>query len=64
MPLYEICYNDRKMGMIDDPRTNFDTPVGDCKGFQMRKELPTPKQPGSPAFPIVCGNCRYYSVQS
>jgi len=63
MTYYEICYNARKVGMIDDLRVNFDTPVDGCKGFKMRKELTTPKQPGSPAFPTVCGNCQHYSVQ-
>jgi len=62
--MHEICYNARNAGVIDDPRVDFDTPANDCKGFNMRKELTTPKQPGSPAFPMVCGNCQYYSVQS
>ena len=26
--LVEICYNAREAGMIDDPRTSYDLPVG------------------------------------
>jgi len=57
----EICYNTRRVGQLEDPRITYLDNV--CPRFEMRKELTTPKRPGSPAFLPVCGNCRWYSVQ-
>jgi len=67
--LREICYNAREAGLTEfDPGITFNADAGywgeKCPGFAMRKELITPKQPGSPAFPAVCGNCRWYSIQA
>jgi hypothetical protein len=63
--MYEICYNAKEAGNVNDPRITFNTDAFDakCPCFEMRKELTTPREPGSPAFPAVCGNCKWYSVQ-
>ena len=53
--LVEICYNAREAGMIDDPRTTFDMPIGACKHYGPRHKCPQE--------PRVCGNCTWYSVQ-
>lgn len=69
--VYEICYNARDNGMLDDPRITFDTDADQTQdsslpscGFEFRKELITPRDPGCPALPQVCGNCKWYSVQN
>lgn len=59
----QICYNAEEAGLIGDPRVGYNGRPATCSVYALRMELGTPKEPGSPAFPAVCGNCRWYSVQ-
>lgn len=53
-----LCFNAPETGMLDDPRTNFDTPIGDCKHYKPKQLLGD-----IPDWFKVCGNCEWYSVQ-
>ena len=54
--LNQVCYNARHTGMLNDPRTTFDTnPNSFCREYSPKRK--------NPSEPRVCGNCRWYSVQ-
>lgn len=59
--LVEICYNARELGMIDESKIEFSSPA--CKGY-VREVWPSfSRILAKPLFPMVCGNCKWYSVQ-
>jgi len=53
----QICHNAYGAGLKDDPRTEFDMPIGRCPCYQPKQMLELPD------IPKVCGNCEWYSVQ-
>ncbi len=57
MGITEMCYNARETGMLDDPRTNFNTPIDGCPKYlpkHLLDKIPIPR---------VCGNCEWYCLQ-